>query len=61
MTGIFLMVQTRIVPSHPALILEGKNRTLVVTDLHIGFEANLAANDIFVGKNTTVNETILEL
>jgi putative SbcD/Mre11-related phosphoesterase len=34
---------------------------LVVTDLHIGFEANLAANDIFVGKNTTVNETILEL
>jgi putative SbcD/Mre11-related phosphoesterase len=55
------MVQARIVPSHPALILEGKNRSLVVTDLHIGFEANLAANDIFVGKNTTVNETILEL
>jgi len=55
------MVQTRIVPSHPALIVEGKSRFLVVTDLHIGFESNLAANDIFVGKNTTVNETISEL
>ena len=61
MTGIFLMVQTRIVPSHPALVLEGKSRHLVVTDLHIGFESNLAANNIFVGKNTTVNETISEL
>ena len=61
MTSIFLMVQTKIVPSHPALIVEGKSRFLVVTDLHIGFESNLAANDIFVGKNTTVNETISEL
>ena len=55
------MVETRIIPSKPALILEGKNRSLVVTDLHIGFEANLAANKIFVGKNTTINETISEL
>lgn len=55
------MVETRIIPSKPALILEGVNRSLVVTDLHIGFEAGLASNDIFVGKNTTVNETISEL
>lgn len=55
------MVELRIVPSHPALVLEGKNRTLVVTDLHIGFESNLAANNIFVGKNTTINETISEI
>ena len=55
------MVQTKIVPSYPALIVEGKSRFLVVTDLHIGFESNLAANDIFVGKNTSINETISEL
>jgi hypothetical protein len=55
------MVQTKIVPSYPALIVEGKSRFLVVTDLHIGFESNLAANDIFVGKNTSINETISEI
>jgi uncharacterized protein len=55
------MVETRIIPSKPALILEGTNRSLVVTDLHIGFEASLATNNIFVGKNTTVNETISEI
>ncbi|MFB5611313.1 MAG: metallophosphoesterase [Nitrosopumilaceae archaeon] len=55
------MVETRLVPSKPALILEGDTKNLIVTDLHIGFEASLAANDIFVGKNTTINETITEL
>jgi len=55
------MVTTRIVPSKPALILEGKKKNLIVTDLHIGFESNLAANEIFVGKNTTINETISEM
>ncbi len=61
MHSIFLMVETRIIPSKPALILEGETKNLIVTDLHIGFEANLASNDIFVGKNTTINETISEL
>lgn len=55
------MVETRIIPSKPALILEGSSRNLIVTDLHIGFEATLASNNIFVGKNTTINETISEL
>ena len=55
------MVETRLVPSKPALILEGKSRNLIVTDLHIGFEANLSSKDIFVGKNTTINETISEV
>ena len=55
------MVETRIVPSKPALILEGESRNLIVTDLHIGFEANLFSKDIFVGKNTTINETISEV
>lgn len=55
------MVEIRIVPSKPALILEGDTRNLIVTDLHIGFEANLMSNDIFVGKNTTINETISDI
>ncbi len=55
------MVVTKIVPSQAALILEGKTRNLVVTDMHIGFEAGLASNDIFLGKNTSVNEIISEL
>ncbi|MFY9301180.1 MAG: metallophosphoesterase [Candidatus Nitrosotenuis sp.] len=52
------MITTRIVPGEPALLLEGQKRHLVVTDLHIGFESNLAENKIFVGKNTTLNESI---
>ncbi len=55
------MLQTRIVPSKPALILEGKKKNLIVTDIHIGFESSLASNEIFIGKNSTINETIQEL
>ncbi len=55
------MVETKIVPFKPALILEGKNRSLVVTDLHIGFESILSSKNIFVGKNTILQETIKEL
>ena len=52
------MLKIRIVPSQPALMLEGKNRSLVITDLHIGFESSLFGNNIFVGKNTTIQDTI---
>ena len=55
------MLQTRIVPSKPALILEGEKKNLIVTDVHIGFESNMASNEIFIGKNSTINETIQEL
>ncbi len=55
------MLQTRIVPSKPALILEGKKKSLIVTDIHIGFENSMASNEIFIGKNSTINETIQEL
>jgi len=55
------MLQTRIIPSKPALILEGKKKSLIVTDIHIGFENSLASNEIFIGKNSTINETIQEL
>lgn len=61
MYSITLMLQTRIIPSKPALILEGKKKNLIVTDIHLGFENTLKSNDIFIGKHSTINETIQEL
>ena len=55
------MLQTRIVPNKPILVLEGEKKQLVISDLHIGFENSLASNEIFIGKNSTINETILEV
>jgi len=55
------MVTTRIIPSKPALVVEGEKSHLVVADLHIGFESQLAANNVFVGKNSTVGETVAEI
>ena len=43
------------------MVLEGKKKNLIVTDIHIGFESTLASNEIFIGKNTSINETIDEL
>ncbi|HSB56873.1 MAG TPA: metallophosphoesterase [Nitrosopumilaceae archaeon] len=55
------MVKTRIVQSYPALILEDTKRYLVVTDLHIGFENTLAANDIFLEPTSIIHEMLEEL
>ena len=55
------MVQTRLVNNYPALIIEGKEKYLVITDLHLGFEGNLSQNNIFLGKNTSVNESVKEV
>ncbi len=55
------MVKTVIVPSHPALLLQGETQNLIISDLHIGFESKLATNEIFIGKNTTTDETINEI
>jgi hypothetical protein len=55
------MLQIRIIPSKPVLILEGQKKNLIITDIHIGFESILASNDIFIGKNSSINETIEEL
>ena len=55
------MSQERIVGGKPALLIEGERKFLVITDLHIGFENSLASNEIFIGKNTTIHETINEL
>jgi len=55
------MLKTRIIQSHPALMLEDTQRYLVVTDLHIGFENILVANDIFVEPTTIIYESLNEL
>ncbi|BDQ30690.1 MAG: metallophosphoesterase [Nitrosopumilus sp.] len=55
------MLQTRIIPSKPALILEGEKKNLIVTDIHLGFENTLKSNEIFIGKHSTINETIQEI
>ena len=55
------MLHTRIVPSKPALILDGEKKNLIITDIHIGFENSMASNEIFIGKNSTINETISEI
>ena len=55
------MFQTNIVPNKPAMILEGDKKYLIITDIHIGFESYFAANEIFVGKNSTINETIQDI
>jgi putative SbcD/Mre11-related phosphoesterase len=55
------MSEEKIVSRKPALLIEGQKKYLVVTDLHIGFESSFTSNEIFIGKNTTINETIDEL
>lgn len=55
------MLQERIVAGKPALVIEGERKYIVISDLHLGFETSLASNEIFIGKNTIVKETIKEL
>ncbi len=55
------MVSTRIVPSKPALIIEDERKYLVVTDLHIGFESQLVANNMNVDRNTIAVEVASEI
>ena len=55
------MIQTKIIPGYPALMIEGTKKSLVITDLHLGFESNLALNKVFLGKNKTVAEITKEI
>ena len=52
---------TRIVPRYPALVINGDERSLVITDLHLGFEAKLSSNNIYLGKNTSIIETAKDI
>jgi metallophosphoesterase superfamily enzyme len=55
------MLKTRIIPLNPIMVLEGEKKNIIVTDIHIGFESIFAANEIVIGKNSSINETIAEL
>jgi len=52
---------TKIVPRHPALVINGNEKSLVIADLHLGFEAKLSSNNIYLGKNTSVTETAKDI
>ncbi len=55
------MPSARIMPSKPAMILQGQKKSLVVADIHLGFENSFLANRISVGKNSSILDTITEL
>ena len=55
------MLHTRIIPSKPVLVLEGIEKNILITDMHIGFENSFVSNEIFIGKNSTINETIEDI
>ena len=55
------MVRARIVPSEPAIMLHGRRKSLIVTDVHIGFEGRMAANDVFIGKNSATRHILSDL
>ncbi len=55
------MAQTKIIPGYPALMIEGDKKSLVITDLHLGFESKLALNNVFLGKNKTETEITKEI
>ena len=55
------MAQTKIIPGYPAMVIEGDKKSLVITDLHLGFENALTLNNVFLGKNKTVTEITKEI
>ncbi len=52
---------TKIVPRYPALMINGTEKSLIITDLHLGFEAKLSSNNIYLGKNTSITETTKDI
>tara|TARA_B100001540_G_scaffold199797_1_gene175979 strand:+ start:492 stop:1238 length:747 start_codon:yes stop_codon:yes gene_type:complete len=52
------MVNTRIIDSEPALMLENEKKNLVISDLHIGFEHKFSSNKIPNSKTSSVNDII---
>ena len=55
------MAQTKIIPGYPAVMIEGDKKSLVSTELHLGFENTLSLNNVFLGKNKTVTEITKEI
>ena len=55
------MAKSKIIPEFPALMIEDDKKSLVITDLHLGFESKLSLNKVCLGKNKTVDETTKEI
>ena len=55
------MAKSKIIPGFPALMIEDDKKSLVITDLHLGFESKLSLNNVYLGKNNTVDETTKEI
>lgn len=55
------MLRTRIVQGKPAMVLEGDEKILIISDIHAGFEDGMAANGIRTGKRTAIGETISDI
>ena len=55
------MAKSKIIPGFPALMIEDDKKSLVITDLHLGFESKLSLNNLYLGKNNTVDETTKEI
>jgi len=52
---------TRIVPRYPALVVNGNEKSLVIADVHLGFEAKLSSNHIYLVENTSITETAKDI
>jgi len=55
------MAKSKIIPEFPALMIEDDKKSLVITDLHLGFESKLSLNNVYLGKNKTVHEITKEI
>ena len=55
------MTKSKIIPGFPALMIEDDKKSLVITDLHLGFESKLSLNNVYLGKNKTVHEITKEI
>ena len=55
------MAKSKIIPGFPALMIEDDKKSLVITDLHLGFESKLSLNNVYLGKNKTVHEITKEI
>ena len=42
------MAKSKIIPGFPALMIEDDKKSLVITDLHLGFESNLSLNNVIL-------------
>jgi len=55
------MEKNKIIKGYKELMIEGDKKSLVIKDLHLGFENNLSLNNVFLGKNKTVTEITEEI